>query len=393
MALSFGSTAIERTTGHLWNQHRQNGVARRMIRSRGRRRSNDLAPDSRHKKHIALASPLPDRFVDRRAARRPARARRKSLVSSGGPNWHRRLSSLVRESTLPRIAANGIELHYEEAGDPADPAVLLIMGLGTQLIAWPEDFVQGIAKAGYRVILFDNRDIGLSTQLDGAPATSLVWAMLATKLGIRYRLAYTLNDMAADAVGLLDALGIARAHVVGASMGGMIAQAVAAGWPDRVLSLTSIMSSSGAPGLPGPTPELRKRMMTKRDPNPTREAAVAAGAEMLEAISYADPAREPGAFRDMAGKAFDRNYYPIGAQRQLLAILADRKRYERIAGITAPTLVIHGGADPLVPLANGEDSARRIPGAKLEVIPEMAHDLPPSQTRRMVDLIVTHAKG
>jgi pimeloyl-ACP methyl ester carboxylesterase len=306
-----------------------------------------------------------------------------------------RLSSLRHTGLLPvPIApANGVELYYEETGNPADPVILLIMGLGTQLIAWPDSFVDGLAARGFRVIAFDNRDIGLSTHLHGAAAVNPVWAMLASRIGLRYRLAYELKDMAADAVGLLDTLGIAQAHIVGASMGGMIAQHIAAGWPDRVLTLTSVMSSSGARSLPGPTPALRKLLMASRPANPSREAAVAAGVEVLRAISYPDTARAEDAFEVMAGRAFDRSYDPIGARRQLLAILADRERVNRIAAIAAPTLVIHGAADPLVPLANGQDTARRIPGARLEVIDAMAHDLPPSQVDTMVDLIASHAGG
>ncbi|MDB5710882.1 MAG: hypothetical protein JWL96_2952 [Sphingomonas bacterium] len=294
---------------------------------------------------------------------------------------------------MPIAPANGVELYYEETGNPADPVILLIMGLGTQLIAWPDPFVEGLAARGFRVIAFDNRDIGLSTHLHGAPAVNPVWAMVASRIGLRYPLAYGLKDMAADAVGLLDTLGIAQAHIVGASMGGMIAQHIAAGWPDRVLTLTSVMSSSGARGLPGPTPALRKLLMASRPANPSRDAAVAAGIEVLRAISYPDPARAEDAYEVMAGRAFDRSYDPTGARRQLLAILADRERVNRIAAIAAPTLVIHGAADPLVPLANGQDTARRIPGARLEVIDAMAHDLPPSQVDTMVDLIASHAGG
>ena len=265
---------------------------------------------------------------------------------------------------MPIVRANGVELFYEEAGDPAAPAMLLVMGLGTQMIAWPDAFVRGLADAGYRVILFDNRDIGLSTHLDGAVAVHPLWALMMARLGLRFPLAYSLTDMAADAVGLLDALGIARAHVVGASMGGMIAQLIGAGWPDRVASLTLVMTSSGAPGLPGPTPALRRRLMARRPARPTRAQAIAAGEEGLRAISYPDPAREPDAFRGMAARAFDRSYNPLGARRQLLAILADGSRVERLGRIAAPTLVIHGAADPLVPLANGRDVARHVPGAR-----------------------------
>jgi proline iminopeptidase len=294
---------------------------------------------------------------------------------------------------VPIVPANGVELYYEETGNPADPVVLLIMGLGTQLIAWPDPFVEGLAARGFRVIAFDNRDIGLSTHLHGAPAINPVWAMLASRLGLRFPLAYRLNDMAADAIGLLDALGVEQAHIVGASMGGMIAQRVTAGWPDRVLSLTSVMSTSGAPGLPGPTPALRKMLMASRPAQPTRDQAIEAGVEVLRAISYPDTSRPADAYEVMAGRAFDRSYDPTGARRQLLAILADRDRAKALGTIAAPTLVIHGAADPLVPLANGVDTAHRIPGARLEVIEAMAHDLPPSQVATMVELIASHAGG
>ncbi|HVF93657.1 MAG TPA: alpha/beta hydrolase [Sphingomonas sp.] len=294
---------------------------------------------------------------------------------------------------MPKVAANGVELFYEETGAPDAPALILIMGLGTQMIAWPDDFVAGLAARGFRVIRYDNRDIGLSTSLDGAPAPSVLLAVAAARFGLPLRVAYTLSDMARDAVALMDALGIDRAHVVGASMGGMIAQLVAAEHPGRVLSLTSIMSSSGARGLPGPSSALRRRLMARRPANATRDQLVAAGAQTLEMISYPDPARPADAFRIAARKSMERGYNPLGMRRQLLAIIADRSRVDRLARIMAPTLVIHGRADPLVPLAAGEDTARRIAGARLEVIDQMAHDLPPSQSSRLVDLIAAHASA
>lgn len=291
------------------------------------------------------------------------------------------------------MTANGVELYYETAGDPDAPALILIMGLGTQMIAWPDAFVGGLADAGFHVIRYDNRDIGLSSHLTDVDAPNPMWLMLASRLGLRLRIPYTLTDMANDAVDLMNGLGIEKAHVVGASMGGMIAQIVAADHPERVLSLTSIMSSSGARGLPGPTPELRRRLMAKRPPNPSREDAIAAGAETLRMISYPDPKRPETAFREAAAKAFDRGFNPMGMRRQLVAIMADGSREDRLAKVLAPTLVIHGAADPLVPLAASKDIAARVPGARLEIIAEMAHDLPPSQTGRMIDLIAGHAQS
>lgn len=291
---------------------------------------------------------------------------------------------------MPKIHANGVDLYYEEAGDPAAPVILLIMGLGTQLIAWPDTMIDGLVTAGYRVIRYDNRDIGLSTYLDGAPSVHPLWAMAAKKFGLPYPVAYSLSDMAADAVALMDHLDIAAAHIVGASMGGMIAQIIAATSPERVISLTSIMSSSGAPGLPGPAPELRKLLMARRPANPTREEAMAAGAATLELISFPDPQRAPDAFAAMAARAFERGFNPAGVRRHLLAIIADGSRAARLSRIKAPTLVIHGAADRLVPLACSEDIARRVPGARLEVVNAMAHDLPPSQIAPVVALITAH---
>lgn len=294
---------------------------------------------------------------------------------------------------MPHVKANGVELYYEDLGDPADPAILLAMGLGTQLIAWPDALVNRLVAAGYRVIRYDNRDIGQSTHLHGARAVSAVRAMIASRLGWSFPVAYTLNDMAEDAVALLDALGIARAHVVGASMGGMIAQLVAANHPDRVASLTSIMSSSGAHGLPGPAPRVQKLLLRRPAPNLTRAQAVAIGEEVQRAIAFPDPERDPGAFADLAGRAFDRGFNPVGTRRQLLAIVHDGNRSDRLARIVAPTLIIHGAADPLVPYPHAEDLVTRIPGARLEKVARMGHDLPPSQIPHLAELIAGHARA
>ena len=292
---------------------------------------------------------------------------------------------------MPTVKANQIDLYYEDVGKADAPVILLIMGLGTQMIAWPEAFVNGLADAGFRVISFDNRDIGLSTHLTGAPAPNLIWALAASRFGLPVRVAYSLKDMAADAVALMDQLKIEKAHVVGASMGGMIAQIMAATSPERVLTLTSVMSSSGAPGLPGPSAALRKRMIARRPAKPTRADAITATVEMLKLMSYPDPARAPDAFETMATRAFDRGFNALGTKRQLLAIIADGSRAGRLSQIRAPTLVIHGAADPLVPLACSEDIARRVPGARLEVVKAMGHDLPPSQLPHVMKLIVDHA--
>jgi pimeloyl-ACP methyl ester carboxylesterase len=293
---------------------------------------------------------------------------------------------------MPNIRANNIDIYYEENGPADAPVILLVMGLGAQMIAWPDEFIHGLVSKGYRVIHYDNRDVGLSQWMDGAKTPNLVWTMLKARFGLPVRVPYTLTDMAADGIGLLDALGIDKAHVAGASMGGMIVQLMAANHRERLLSMTSIMSSSGKPGLPGARADIQKSFMVKRPPDASREEAVAFGTELVRSFSYPDPARPENAHAELTAKAFDRGYYPLGTRRQLLAIIADGSRVERLKTITTPTLVVHGGADPLVPKEGSEDIARHIPGARLEIIEEMAHDLPPSQVGRMVDLIAGHAK-
>lgn len=293
---------------------------------------------------------------------------------------------------MPNIRANNIDIYYEENGPADGPVILLVMGLGAQMIAWPDEFIHGLVSKGYRVIHYDNRDVGMSQRMEGAKTPHLVWTMFKARIGLPVRVPYTLGDMAADGIGLLDALGIDEAHVVGASMGGMIVQLMAANHPERTLSMTSIMSSSGKAGLPGARADIQRQFMVKRPPDASREEAVAFGAELVSAFSYPDPARPENAHAEMAAKAFDRGYYPVGTRRQLLAIIADGSRVERLKTIKVPTLVVHGGADPLVPKEGSEDIARHIPGARLEIIDEMAHDLPPSQVGRILDLIAGHAK-
>jgi pimeloyl-ACP methyl ester carboxylesterase len=291
---------------------------------------------------------------------------------------------------MPHIRANGIDIYYEDNGPMNAPVILLVMGLGAQMIAWPDEFIHGLVGKGYRVIHYDNRDVGMSQRMEGAVAPNLVWTMLKARMGLSVTVPYTLSDMAKDGIGLLDALGIDKAHVVGASMGGMIVQIMAANHRERLLSMTSIMSSSGKPGLPGARADIQRRFMVKRSPDASREEAVAFGAELVSSFSYPDPARPENAHAEMTAKAFDRGYYPVGTRRQLLAIIADGSRVERLKTITTPTLVVHGGADPLVPKEGSEDIARHIPGARLEIIDEMAHDLPPSQVGRMIELIAGH---
>jgi proline iminopeptidase len=271
--------------------------------------------------------------------------------------------------------------------------VLLIMGLGMQLVSWPQDLVQGLVEHGYYVIRFDNRDSGLSTKFDHLRKPNLLFAYIKSLLGWKQSPAYTLNDMADDTVGLLDALGIARAHVVGASMGGMIAQLVAARSGHRVLSLTSIMSSSGRHGLPGPTPAARGMLM--RSPvNPQhRQLAVDRAVEVFRTIgSPAFPTPERF-LRANIERALDRNVCPAGLARQMVAVVAGGDRTPLLRKILCPTLVIHGAADPLLPAACGQDTARAIPGARLHLIEGMGHDFPPQLTERLLALLDGHLRG
>ena len=279
-----------------------------------------------------------------------------------------------------KIKANGIDIEVEDSGFPGEPqgrpVLLLIMGLGMQLIAWPAPFVQALVDAGFRVIRFDNRDIGLSQGFDQAGSRNLIWESLRARLGLSVRAAYSVQDMAHDALGVLDALGIARAHVVGVSMGGMIAQRLAASAPTRVASLVSIMSSSGARSLPGPSGDITMALI-KRPANRTEAALLAHSLGFISLIGSPAFAQEPAALQATLLRGLRRAYRPAGVARQLLAIAADSQRAALLARIVSPTLVLHGDADRLVPIACGRDTARRIPGARFVSIPGMGHDLPP----------------
>lgn len=290
---------------------------------------------------------------------------------------------------MPQIEANGVALEYEDHGDPAAPPMLLVMGLGAQLTLWPAELVEALVERRFRVIRYDNRDIGLSQKMEGAKAPGFVRHILMKRFGFNPRVPYTLADMAADGIGLLDALGIGRAHVVGASMGGMIAQHMAFSHPERVLSLTSIMSTTGNPKLP-PAQKAAITALTRRPDSMDEEVLVAHAMTIGRTIG--SPALiDEDRLRASATTNVRRSIYPAGMPRQLAAIIADGCRRERLKGVTAPTLVIHGEADPLVPLAGGEDTAAHIPGARLEVIPGMGHDLPLPLVDRIADLIAGHA--
>ncbi len=291
----------------------------------------------------------------------------------------------------PAVAkANGIDLVYDTFGDRSDPPLLLIMGLASQMIAWDDEFCAMLAARGYWVVRFDNRDIGLSTKLSQAGVPDIAALLARSMRGESVTASYTLRDMADDTVGLLDALGIDSAHVVGASMGGAIAQLVAVHHPRRVRTLTSIMSTSGAPGLPPPTPEAMAVLLT---PTPTERDAYIERYIRTWKVLRGGPSfpLDEACDTERASQLHARGLSPAGVARQLAAIIASGSRREQLASLHVPTLVIHGDIDPLVPLACGKDVASAVPGAKLQIIEGMGHALPISLWPRIVDAIAAHA--
>ncbi len=291
---------------------------------------------------------------------------------------------------MPEVAANGINIVYDEFGDPKDPAILLIMGLGTQMIAWPVPFCQALADRGFRVVRFDNRDIGLSTKFENAPPVNVPAAFARALIGRPVTAPYKLDDMAADAVGLMDALGIDRAHVVGASMGGMIAQIVAAKYPERTRSLISIMSSSGNPKLPAAKAKATAALLAPRPDGKDRERVVKHGMKVYRTIGSPGFPTSDTELRAKIELAADRSYYPAGVGRQMIAILASGSRVDLLPTVKAPTLVLHGADDPLVPVEAGMDTAKLIPGAELKIIPGMGHDLAPGLVPILSEAIAEH---
>jgi pimeloyl-ACP methyl ester carboxylesterase len=278
---------------------------------------------------------------------------------------------------MPEISTPaGITLAYETYGSPEDPPLLLVMGYAGQLIHWPREFSRMLAAGGRHVIAFDNRDAGLSSKFDGVTVDmqSLVEAATAgEEERVKEIAAYTLSDLADDCVGILDGLGIERAHVLGASMGGMIAQQMAIEHPDRLLSLTSMMSTTGEPDVGQPTEEALTALLA---PSPTeRDAYIQTSADkaiVWASKRYYDRARAEAA----AAEAYDRGFYPEGVPRQLAAILATGPRDEGLRGLTMPTLVIHGLDDTLIPPPGGERTAELVPGARLLLVEDMGHDRP-----------------
>ena len=283
-----------------------------------------------------------------------------------------------------RATANGIEVVYETIGDPSNPPLLLVMGLGMQLIHWDRELCERFAERGFRVIRFDNRDSGRSTQID-APVPNVARAMA----GLKIDAPYLLDDMAEDAFGLLDHLGIDAAHVAGASMGGMIAQTMAIRRPERVLSLTSIMSTTGERRVG--RPKLRVwRVLMQRAPR-GKEAYVEYFVRIFRLIGSKGFPADEERVRALAAATYERGQGPAGTGRQLAAIMASGDRTERLRRLRVPTTVFHGRSDPLVPFRGGRATADAIPGARLMAIPGMGHDLPREVWPQLVDAVAETA--
>jgi len=286
---------------------------------------------------------------------------------------------------MPRIQANGLEFEYETFGEPGNPPLLLVMGLGAQMITWPEEFCRKLAQRGFYVIRYDNRDVGLSSRLDhlGVPDPMQVFARAVPP-------AYTIDDMADDAAGVLDALGIPAAHVVGASMGGFIVQSLATRHPEKVLSLTSIMSDLGGEDAVPAAPEVLAVLFTP--PSQDREGLIEQGIQ-LSRVLWAERYFDEERARSSRTAAVDRAISIEGTARQAGAAVVRPSRREALGALKVPALVIHGDADPLVPFENGRRTAAAIPGARLLVLPEAGHDIPPAFYEVMADAIAEMANS
>lgn len=292
---------------------------------------------------------------------------------------------------MAQITANGITIEYDTFGDSSARPLLLVMGLGAQMTRWQPAFCEMLVEAGHYVIRFDNRDIGLSEKFDAAGVPDMAQLLLQAQAGEPVQAPYSLDDMADDAAGLLDALDIDAAHICGASMGGMIVQTMALRHAPRVRSMVSIMSSTGNPDLPKATPEASAALVSPA--GTTLEEVVDRAVSVSRVIgSPAYPAADEE-IRQRARADYERSFYPVGVARQMAAIAASGNRRPELGSVTAPTLVIHGKDDPLVPLAGGIDTHEAIPGARLEVFEGMGHDLPQPLWPDIVELISGHTRA
>lgn len=290
---------------------------------------------------------------------------------------------------MPKINVNNIQIEYDTFGDPSLKPILLIMGLGSQMIFWDEKFCEQLVSRGFYVIRFDNRDVGLSTKFEECGIPNFRWLLIKRRFGIKAKTPYSLEDMADDAVGLLDALNIDKAHICGASMGAYIAQIVAFRHPSRILSLTSIMGSTGNPKLPKAKPEAMKLLFGKM---PTeREECIEAMVKSLRVLNGSKFPFDEERVRKLSEASYDRCFYPQGMMRQLSAILTNGNRKPKLKTINVPTLVIHGSDDPLIPVEGGKDTAEAIPNARFLLIDGMGHNIPPEVIPKIVEEITSLA--
>ncbi len=291
---------------------------------------------------------------------------------------------------MASVAANGIQIEYEEFGDPGDPVVLLVMGFGAQMVVWPESFCRALADRSFRVIRFDNRDSGLSTHLDGVKAPGMRRSMFASIFGIKLKVPYTLGDMALDTKCLLGALGIRRAHIVGASMGGMIAQILAARHGECVATLTSMMSTSGSRSVTPPQGRVLRHVLFRHRKNMQRDEMIRYLVDFHKLIASPVYKTHPDEVRERITSWVERDNDPAANVRQFAAMTAGGDRTEILRTIEHPTLVIHGSHDPLISLDGGKHTAECIPNARLHVIAGMAHDLPEQLIPELANVIATH---
>jgi pimeloyl-ACP methyl ester carboxylesterase len=298
----------------------------------------------------------------------------------------------MEEADMPNVIANGIRIEYDTFGDSSSPPLLLIIGFSGQMIFWDEEFCGQLSERGHYVIRFDNRDVGLSSKFEEAGVPDVMEAIAAMMRGRPIEAPYRIEDMADDAVGLLRALGVKKAHICGMSMGGMIAQSIAIRHPQHVLSLISIYSTTGNPELPQPKPEAIEVLIS---PMPKeREAYIEYSVKAYRMLAGRGFPFDEEWHRKMAVHSYDRSFYPQGLARQLLAIFAQGNRKADLASVTAPALVVHGSDDPLVPVECGRDTAEAIPGAKLLIIEGMGHDAPHGGAwPQIIDAIAAHTKS
>ncbi|MXO63316.1 alpha/beta fold hydrolase [Qipengyuania oceanensis] len=293
---------------------------------------------------------------------------------------------------MPETKANGITIHYEDRGDTNAPPILLIMGFGAQMTLWPDELVDALVERGFRVIRYDNRDIGLSHKFDGVKAPGMVKLTIMRKLGFSPKVPYTIGDMADDGAGLLEALDIDRAHIVGGSMGGMIAQRFAERHADKTITLTSVFSTTGNSKLK-PAKKEAMQVLVQRPASLEEDVLVEHGIKVARTIGSPGYQAPEDRLRERTRAAVQRSVYPEGPLRQMAAIISDGDRTRMLQQLDVPTLVLHGEDDPLIPVEHGHATAAAIPGAKIKTIPGWGHDLPLELVDELAEAIAEHAKS